>query len=450
MKKTNEEEFVKRLFEVYGDEYVLVGAFHNRLTPTLFRHNKCNAVDNYNPKRLLRRGVKCKCQRFICKITNLDELNQSLSTLGYRVSGIYKGSSKNTEILHETCGNTFIAKPLVVLKGKSKCELCRTKYKKRTNEIFSHEIEEITAGEYKVISAFTSMKNKVVMFHKSCEREFETTGDAFINRGSRCSKCRYDNIGKWNKKSIDDFTTEFNEKKGNLYELIGEYTGSSDYIEIKCRTCSHHWEVHCGSFITTEKGCPKCFFNKLSKIKTKSHEQFVNQVVERFGNEFIVIGEYVGDKNKIQVIHNYCGEEFSISPGNLLRGKGCPICKMSKGERAIKKYLEDNSFEYTRQLKFPDCRNELELPFDFGVFDENGILLCLIEFDGKQHYEPLEIFGGERGFIKRKKNDQIKNNYCKAKGIKLIRIPYYEYKNINTLLSEALYNEIASKNVSSY
>jgi hypothetical protein len=62
----------------------------------------------------------------------------------------------------------------------------------------------------------------------------------------------------------------------------------------------------------------------------------------------------------------------------------------------------------------------------------------LIEFDGRQHYEPIEFFGGEEKYISRKKNDQIKTNYCLKNNISLLRIPYWDYDNIETILEEKL------------
>ena len=62
----------------------------------------------------------------------------------------------------------------------------------------------------------------------------------------------------------------------------------------------------------------------------------------------------------------------------------------------------------------------------------------LIEYDGIQHYEAVEIFGGIPAFKKRQKRDQIKNQYCKDNNIKLIRIPYWDYDNIETILEKEL------------
>jgi very-short-patch-repair endonuclease len=75
-----------------------------------------------------------------------------------------------------------------------------------------------------------------------------------------------------------------------------------------------------------------------------------------------------------------------------------------------------------------------KLKFDFYLPNYN---LC-IEYDGRQHFEPIDFFGGEKNFEIIKKRDKIKNEYCLNNNIHLIRIPYNEYKNINSIL----HNEI--------
>ena len=74
------------------------------------------------------------------------------------------------------------------------------------------------------------------------------------------------------------------------------------------------------------------------------------------------------------------------------------------------------------------------LRFDFAVFCEKGSLRNLIEYDGKQHFEPIEFFGGIESYNQLKVNDDKKEKYCKENNIKLIRIPYYDKDNIETTL----------------
>ena len=91
---------------------------------------------------------------------------------------------------------------------------------------------------------------------------------------------------------------------------------------------------------------------------------------------------------------------------------------------------------YYKTVVLYDCKNKLTLPFDFKI---NGYLrpIC-VEFDGYMHYKPRGTDNIEH-FIQRKINDGIKNEYCLNKGIKLIRIPYWEFKNIENILIKELH-----------
>ncbi len=66
------------------------------------------------------------------------------------------------------------------------------------------------------------------------------------------------------------------------------------------------------------------------------------------------------------------------------------------------------------------------MKFDFALFDENEELVALVEYQGEQHFEAVEFFGGEKKFERQRVNDEIKRSYCKNKGIQLIEIPYWE------------------------
>lgn len=143
-----------------------------------------------------------------------------------------------------------------------------------------------------------------------------------------------------------------------------------------------------------------------------------------------------------------CGEIFETTRGNFTdRNKNrCDKCifLVSKGEDKIRAYLVAQNIKYIRQYCFDDCRGvKRPLPFDFAIFDNKNNLMCLIEYDGKQHFEPVN-FGGCSDEIalqeheNLKQNDQIKNEYCKKNNIKLIRIPYWEFDNIEEILAKEL------------
>lgn len=138
-------------------------------------------------------------------------------------------------------------------------------------------------------------------------------------------------------------------------------------------------------------------------------------------------------KNQIKVIINCpIHGDFEQRPLSHLQGNGCPNCSESKGEKIIAKYLDKNNISYYRQHKFDDCKNIFQLPFDFYI---PRLRLC-IEFDGKQHYEPMSLFGGIEAFEVLKINDNIKNEYCEDNYIDLVRIKYDQLDNIESYLKE--------------
>jgi hypothetical protein len=60
--------------------------------------------------------------------------------------------------------------------------------------------------------------------------------------------------------------------------------------------------------------------------KRKTHEEFVNQLKERKGNDYILLSEYLNERTDLKVKHTVCGTVFYPKPGNLLRKSGCPMC----------------------------------------------------------------------------------------------------------------------------
>jgi hypothetical protein len=97
--------------------------------------------------------------------------------------------------------------------------------------------------------------------------------------------------------------------------------------------------------------------------------------------------------------------------------------------------LTFHNIDFETEVKFADCVDEKELPFDFYIRHHN----TLIEVQGEQHYKPIDFAGRGVEWAKEQlkntqRRDKIKHDYCKAKGINLIYIPYWEYDNIGEIL----------------
>ena len=111
---------------------------------------------------------------------------------------------------------------------------------------------------------------------------------------------------------------------------------------------------------------------------------------------------------------------------------------ISRGESMVSKFFENNNMNYTWQKTFKDCKDQRCLPYDF-YFEYNDDE-WLLEYQGKQHFEPIEFFGGQKQFKIQQKHDKIKKEYALENGYKLIEVPYTidTEKKLNLFLNNSL------------
>ena len=102
--------------------------------------------------------------------------------------------------------------------------------------------------------------------------------------------------------------------------------------------------------------------------------------------------------------------------------------RASRGEIKIQEILQDAGLHFTMEQSFEglNSSNGRPLRFDFCVFDDDNNIDFLIEYQGKQHYQPSSKFGGARGFYQQQYNDNKKRRFCALNGYNLIEIPYTE------------------------
>lgn len=187
------------------------------------------------------------------------------------------------------------------------------------------------------------------------------------------------------------------------------------------------------------KRCPSCSTENTKNSLKLSKEELINKISE-CGGVIINPDEYINNAEKnLRILCPRCGEEFTTSFKHFIQhgGQLCPKCskKESVGELKVRNFLEKHDIVFIQEHWFSDCRDINPLPFDFYLPQLNTI----IEFDGIQHYKDTNYF--TYSFEKNQMHDKIKNDYCASKGIKLIRIPYWDINKIDNILEEELFTQ---------
>lgn len=238
------------------------------------------------------------------------------------------------------------------------------------------------------------------------------------------------------RKTHDEFVAEVRALVGEEYEVLGEYANNSTKISIKHRICKTHQHIRPFEFLRGAK-CTICHPKKI-KNKLITDSEYKTKIFERAGKEFTILSTYRNSDSKMDIRHEICGREFKARAWAFKKNMRCSACSESAGERAVRKITETQGVRTEAQYRIPACKYKNALPFDFAVFRKDDSLAFLVEYDGKQHFEPIEHFGGEETFQQTQLRDVIKTKYCANNNIPLIRIAYYDFDNVDEIMTKVL------------
>jgi hypothetical protein len=287
--------------------------------------------------------------------------------------------------------------------------------------------------EFQLISAECNSATEKLTWNCNIHENFITSWNC-IKNGQGCPICSRISSSNIRKNNIDYIKTKFEEK--NYILMTDEYINNEiplPYI------CQKHKDkgiqyISFGNLIMNKR-CKYCAKESSLLLQTKTQEQFEKEIYSIFIDKYKVIGKYINSKTHVEIYCNNCNESFFIAPKHLLNGHGCSNCSISRGEQKIKSFLISNNINFIQQYKFDDCKSKRKLPFDFAILNDDN-LYCLIEYQGIQHYKSVEIFGGEKQFLEQQRVDKIKKDFCNNQNIKLIEIPYWDFNEINNILSK--------------
>lgn len=442
-RRKTHEEFVKEVHELVGDEYTVVGEYVDAKTKIAVMHNEelCGFCEyKVKPNGFLG-GNRCpKCaprligQKRRLTQAEFDRRVEESHGGEYVFLDKYVNSTTKIKVRHvsDKCNNyEYLVAPLSFLDPSRGCPRCSGHVK--THEDFLKDVEASLGGGYEVLDQYENSKKKCRIRHVECGNVFSSTPESFKSREWRKLGCQNCNKrSQKTQKTHSQFTEEVRGLVGSEYSIIGKYKNAMTKIEFVHNSCNHAYSVSPNNFLRGKR-CPECF-----GWRKKTTEEFADEVKGLVGNEYTVSGEYKAARKKVEFTHNECDRKFEMIAYSFMAGNRCPHCSASRGESSVSEALDEYGLNYEHQYTFDDCINKRPLPFDFCVLSEDKTPLVAIEYDGIQHFEPRAHFGGTKGFEATNINDNIKNEYCQKNNIPLLRIPYWEFDNINCLVFDKL------------
>lgn len=265
--------------------------------------------------------------------------------------------------------------------------------RKLTNEEFDKKIE---SSNFIRLDDYINSKTAIRFCCKTCNKVFKKKPKDFNKLVCKCL---------FHKNEYVHFL-----KKNKDIELIGKYKNIIEKTEHKCLKCGLVFLSSPKSVKNSINGCPSC-----------SGKKFSTDYYKKILPDDIILMDDVYHSSSSKLNHKclICGNEWKTKPNYILHMKcGCPFCSSSKGEKEISNILDIMNINYeTEKVINIDSIN---YRFDFYISDIN----LFIEYDGIQHFESIEYFGGDTQFEIIKLNDNIKNNWIISNNYNLLRISY--------------------------
>lgn len=309
--------------------------------------------------------------------------------------------------------------------------------RKKTHDEFIEEVIKNRGDSLNFLSKYVDAKTKVLVECKICGKKYMADPRRLIKPSIHsCKYCSYKKNGHINgiknnkpRKYNYELVKNIIETDGEYRLLSGEFRSVKSHIRILHLNCGNEYDVILEKYLQGCR-CPYCCKNAIVTQEIFS---------ERIEPDYELIGKYVNAKTPVDIKHKKCGRIVSIVPNSFSKHHRCPYCNQSKGERKIEDYLYKHRYKYNREYTFDDLKskNNLPLRYDFAVNINNHILL--IEYDGEFHYK--YIYEGQN-YEKQKEHDEKKNIYAFEHNIPLLRIPYYEFDEIENRL-EAFFKKYA-------
>ena len=360
-------------------------------------------------------------------LKKLDKVNSGLIPLEE-----YKGCSTPILFKCKFCGLEQMRKPSSLTVSKQKCTACtekqRIKHLHFTDEKFREKLK-LKNPNMEAVEDYIDMITPISFRCLKCGNiEKHDPHSILKSKVGGCKNCRKIALSK-SRSLTDEYFKEAVYKKNPSIKILSNYNGGCSRINCCCLLCNNHWITSAQSLLSGT-GCPVCGYVKNGLMRRKTNEQFVEELFS-VNPRIRPLSNYTRSKDKVKCLCLICLNEFFATAGNLLSGSDCPNCDMPKGERIVSSWLKANGINTEQQVTFKDLLGlkDGHLSYDFYIKQYN----LLIEYQGQQHYYPVDVFGGKKQFEVQQEHDKRKKEYAEKHGINLLCIRYDE--NVEEVLS---------------
>jgi hypothetical protein len=301
-------------------------------------------------------------------------------------------------------------------------------------EKFPNLIKEWSTKNKRTPWDYTFGSDQIVWWKCSNGHEWQ----AKITKRTNCDNCPYcsgvkvclDNCVASN---FPELLKEWHPIKNGKLTPFDVTCGSGQHVWWVCEF-GHEWQSTVVHRTKDKSGCPKCKnYKQVLRQRDDIKKVYVN--VENKGFKFIKwVEEYYNAKSKFIVMCDN-NHEFITCNAYIRNNRGCPYCDETKGEKRIRKWLEENKIKFEPQKEFEGLiglRDGL-LSYDFFLPIQN----ILIEYQGEFHDGKANNFVKENLNVQQE-HDRRKKEYAESHNIKLLEIWYWQFANIEEILERRL------------
>ncbi len=231
--------------------------------------------------------------------------------------------------------------------------------------------------------------------------------------GDRCPMC-----SSRAKLNTEEFINRARAIHGDKYDYSKvQYVDNMTNVCIICPKHGEFWQRPSSHLIG--QGCPVCGAISTGIKKRTNQDDFIKRAnaLHKRKYDYSKV-QYISSLKPVTITCPLHGD-FIQTPHKHLQGHGCPICGSKNNITEIRFFEElkaafNNNVEYQKSFPFLKYGSGVQ-KIDFYLPEYN----VGIELNGRQHYVPIDVWGGEAGFELTRKRDLIKYNKCKENGIKL-------------------------------